>query len=204
MCTSRNQICIEHAEARSGSSAGAAERGRDSGPDAARRVNEERQQRVVEERRPFLERAIRGEDKRAALGALADDLVEVHRFLALERAEAQVIDDQEVAARQACEAVVVGGVGTGGAELGEELMGPGVEDAVAGRNKPLPDRTWYAGLVERRSRKRLLVGDQEPSLFQHLDPSLGQPSDTEGQGDMSVHYRGRQIDFEAKADEIVR
>src|SRR4029453_14226461 len=37
------------------------------------------------------------------------------------------------------EAAVVGGVGAGGAELGEELMGRGVEDAVAGDAGAVPE-----------------------------------------------------------------
>src|SRR5215471_4207885 len=77
------------------------------------------QEWVEEERRPFVQRAVRRDDERAALVALADDLVEVHGLLALERAEAQVVDDQQVGSREAGEAAVVGGVGAGGAELSE-------------------------------------------------------------------------------------
>jgi hypothetical protein len=49
----------------------------------------------VEERRPLLERAVGRDDERPAVVALADDLVDVHRLLALERAAAEVVDDQE-------------------------------------------------------------------------------------------------------------
>src|SRR5262249_10351621 len=61
----------------------------------------------------------------------ADDLVEVHGLLALQRPESEIVDDQQVRAREAEEPAVVGGVGTGGAEVGEELMGRGGEDRVA-------------------------------------------------------------------------
>nr|WP_276598787.1 hypothetical protein [Nannocystis sp. SCPEA4] len=62
---------------------------------------------VLEERRPFLDRAIRGDDQGAALVALADDFVEVERFVVLQRAQAEVVDDEQIGCGEAEQAPIV-------------------------------------------------------------------------------------------------
>src|SRR5437867_4631126 len=106
------------------------------------------EERVVEKRRPLLERAVRGDDEGAALVALADDLVEVHRLLALEGTEAEIVDDQQVRAREAGETAVEGGVRPRRAELGEELVRRGVEDAVAGDAGAVAERLGEVALPD--------------------------------------------------------
>ncbi len=98
------------------------------------------EERIVEERGPLVERAIRGEDERATLVALTNDLVEIHGLLALERAQPEVVDDQEIGRREAQESAIVRGIRAGRAELREELMRRGVEDGVAGDAGAMAER----------------------------------------------------------------
>jgi hypothetical protein len=95
---------------------------------------------VAEERRELFDGAVGGEDRRAVLVALADDLVEVDRLAAGERAEAEVVDDQQVRRREAEESPVVAAVSTGGSQLLEEVMRRHVEHGMAGATGAMPER----------------------------------------------------------------
>lgn len=106
------------------------------------------EQRIVEERRPFIQRAIRGEDERATLVALPNDLVEIHGLLALERAQPEVVDDHEIGRREAQESTIVRGVGAGRGELREELMRRRVEDGVAGDAGTMAERLREVALAD--------------------------------------------------------
>ena len=51
---------------------------------------------IVEERRPLIDRAVRGHDGGRAFVALDDDFVEVARLLRRQSAKAEIIDNQEI------------------------------------------------------------------------------------------------------------
>ncbi len=56
---------------------------------------------VAKERRPLVDGPIRRDDRRAVLVALSDDLVEVDRLVVAQRAEPEVVDDQQIGADEA-------------------------------------------------------------------------------------------------------
>lgn len=58
-----------------------------------------REDGVVEERDPLVDRAIAGEDRRGAPVPFEDDLVEVARLAGVEPPEPEVVDDEDVGAR---------------------------------------------------------------------------------------------------------
>jgi hypothetical protein len=55
-----------------------------------------REDRVIEQRDPLVDRPIAREERRRAPMALEDDLVEVARLARVEAPEAEVVDDQDV------------------------------------------------------------------------------------------------------------
>lgn len=129
---------------------------------------------VVEERRPFFDGAIRGDDRRRLLVALADDVVEVDGLLASQPAQTEVVDDQQVDAGVASQSALVRVVGPIRAQAREHVVRGRVQHLVAG---------WptcaHAGLVEQQPRVALAVVDQAGELLcscASLQPSMTGPS----------------------------
>ena len=95
------------------------------------------EQRVSKERRPFVEVAVGGEDKRSFFVALADELVQIHGLIVFERPQAEIIDNQKVDCGQARQFAIIGIIRAPSAKLGEQLVGGEVQHGV----------TSYAGTV---------------------------------------------------------
>ena len=89
-------------------------------------------QRVAEERVPLLDGAVGGDDHGAALVAPPDDLVEVEGLVAGERPQAEVVEDEEVGAREAPDLLLVALIGPRCAQLHEQVVERHVEGRVAG------------------------------------------------------------------------
>ena len=67
--------------------------------------------RVVEERNPFLDVAIAGDDGRASTMAFEDQFVEIARLLTVESAKPKVIDDQNIRGQQLAPNLLGGEIG---------------------------------------------------------------------------------------------
>ena len=89
------------------------------------------EQRVTEELRELVDGAVRRDQRRAALIALPNDLVEVERLVARERPEPEVVDDEQVGRSEAEHPPVVTAVRASGAELLQHVVRGDVEDRVA-------------------------------------------------------------------------
>lgn len=97
---------------------------------------------------PPAEGEIRRDDDRAALVALTDDLVEAHRLVALQRAQAEVVDDEQVGAGEARQAAVVGAVAARRAQLGQHLVRRDVEGRVPGDTGTATERLRDVALAD--------------------------------------------------------
>src|SRR5690606_40520504 len=105
---------------------------------------------VAEEWRPLLDGPVRGEDGRAALIALSDDLVEVDRLVVDKRPEAEVVDDEEVGRGEAGHPAVERAVGPRGPELGQHVVGADVEHVMAGPAGSVAERLRDVRLADAR------------------------------------------------------
>ena len=142
------------------------------------------EQRVAEEGGELVDGAVRGEDHRAVLVALADDLVEVDGLLAGEGAEAEIVDNEQVRRREAEQAAVVAAVGAGGAELLHEILRRDVEHRVAGAAGAVAQ-----GLGDVRfARPR---GPDQQDVFVALDEGAGRQVD-------DLRLRHRRVEEEVE------
>src|ERR1700693_4648072 len=77
---------------------------------------------------PVLDRHLAGDDGRAALIAVVDDLEQVATLLAGKRCESPVVEDEELDPRQALEQPLIAAVAAGKRERLEQSWQPMVKD----------------------------------------------------------------------------
>ena len=96
--------------------------------------------------------------------ALDDDFVEVAGFGGVERAQREVVDDEDVHGGQPADLGVDGVVEPGGAEPGEQLVGPAERHGVSPANSHVPERCCQMGLANANGPEhdRGLAGVEEP------------------------------------------
>ncbi len=97
------------------------------------------EQLVVEQWRPFFERAVRGDHGGGSLVALTDDVVEVDGLVVGECPQAEIVNDQQVDAGIPRQPSLMGTVGSTGAEVLEHLVRGCVQDVEAGKACPVPN-----------------------------------------------------------------
>ncbi|QDE71504.1 hypothetical protein BHS05_33325 [Myxococcus xanthus] len=127
---------------------------------------------VAKEGRPLFDGAVGGDDGAAALVALADHLVEVHRLVLSQAAQAEVIDDEQVGRGEAQEALVVAAFAACGAQLHEHFVGADVEGAEARAAGAVAEGLGQVGLADAGGAddEDVVVALQEGAgaQFQHL------------------------------------
>ncbi len=116
------------------------------------------QDRVVEERDPFLHCAVAREDRRGAPMTLDDDLVDVARLSRIKPAKPEVINDQQIGCKETPQGLFVRVITAGLTKFLEHLVGPDEEHTApspasgvpeGGSQKSLPDadRTEEEGVL---------------------------------------------------------
>src|SRR5665647_2868684 len=96
--------------------------------------------RVGEQLVPVLRRAVGREDEGTVPRSLTDELVEVVALGAREGAQGEVVEDQEVEAREAPQAALPAALGASSGELGKQAAGLGEEHRVAAPAGEVPER----------------------------------------------------------------
>ena len=86
------------------------------------------QDRVVEQRDPFLDAPVTGEDRRGSLVPLDDQLVEVARLDRVEAAETEIVEDEDVGRDEFSQELAGARVRAGLVELAEEVIDTDSED----------------------------------------------------------------------------
>ena len=95
---------------------------------------------VVEEQRvPLFEGSVGGDDHRAALISLTDDLVEIDGLVAFQRPEPEIVNDEQIRRGEPQDLLVVAPVGPGGSQLAEHLVRRDVAGRIADPACPLAD-----------------------------------------------------------------
>src|SRR5215472_13108098 len=84
--------------------------------------------RIANERMPFIDGDLAGEDRRAAPITLLEDLVEITTGAGIERFEAPIVEDEELDAGKAAQNAGIAAIATGERKLGEEFGDPLVEN----------------------------------------------------------------------------
>jgi len=108
------------------------------------------EQRVPKERVPFGDVAVGCDDGGTSLVALAYDLVQVHRLVVGERLKAEVVDDEEPWAGEACQPPLVGRVGSRCTQRREHFVGGHIERRLSRHAGPMSDRLRQMGLADTR------------------------------------------------------
>lgn len=91
-----------------------------------------RQDRIVEQPDPFLDRTVAGPDRRGSPVTFDDDLVQVARLAGVEPAKAEIVDDQQIRREQAAHSLLARVIGQGLVEFLEHLVRAQEEHLVAG------------------------------------------------------------------------
>ena len=102
---------------------------------------------------PLRRRELAGDDRGAGAGAIFEEFEEVAAILIAERAEAPVVEDEDVGAGEAGEEADVAAVGVGEREFLEEARDAAVEGAVALAARLLRERAGQVRLPGARSRR---------------------------------------------------
>ena len=77
--------------------------------------------RVADDRMPFVDRDLAGEEGGAAAVAFFEDLVEIAASTGVERFQAPIVEDQELSAVEAAHDAGIAAVAAGQGEIGEQL-----------------------------------------------------------------------------------
>ena len=121
---------------------------------------------IVEVRVPLRDRQLAGDDGGAGAGAILEDFEEVLAVRGVERREGEVVEDQDVDARQPREPAGVGAVSAGEHELVEEPRRPPVERTGAVATGLVGERAGEEGLARAGG-----AGDEDVLVFG--DPATG-------------------------------
>src|SRR5262249_46422954 len=97
--------------------------------------------RIADERMPFIDGDLAGEDRRAAAITLLQDLVEVPTGAGVGRFEAPIVEDQDLHAGKAAQDAGIAAVAVGERELGEQFGDALVENRAVITTSFVTERT---------------------------------------------------------------
>ena len=130
------------------------------------------QDRIVEERDPFLHAAVAREDCRGAPVTLDDDLVDVAGLRRIEPTKPEVVNDQEVGCEEAPQGLLVRVIAAGLAKFLEHRVGPDEEHAASGPAGGMPEGGGQEGLTHahRTEEDGVLAPFEEPEAEEIAHP----------------------------------
>lgn len=103
---------------------------------------------VREQRDPFVNGAIAGEDGRGSAVAFQNDFVEVTGLLVIEAAQCKIVNDQQVRGEQAAKDLVGGAIGAGLMKLMQEPVGAHKQHLTAGAASGMAKGAGEEGLSD--------------------------------------------------------
>ena len=125
-----------------------------------------RQDRIIEQSDPFVDRPVTGEDRGGPPVPLDEDIVEVARLLGGELAQAEVVEDEQVGGQPGPEFSLEGVIGAGLVEGLEQLRHGDEADPVAGAAGAVAEGTGEEGLAD-------ADGTAEDDVFLRGEPVEG-------------------------------
>lgn len=107
-----------------------------------------REDRVVEERDPLLDRAVARDDRRRTSVALEDHLVEVTRLLRGQAAQPEVVDDEEVRRKESADRSLGRVIGARLVQPCEETIGAQEQHGTSRATRRMAERAGEEGLAD--------------------------------------------------------
>jgi hypothetical protein len=103
---------------------------------------------ILEQRDPFIDGAIAGQDGGSSAVALQDDFVEVAGLLSIEAAKGEIVDDQQIGGEKPSEDLVGGVISAGLVKLVEEAIGAQKQHLAPGAAGGMAERAGEKGFSD--------------------------------------------------------